>query len=85
MHVNKYTLDTHITSHHPDSARACAVCGKLYGLTELLNKHIRVKHDSTPRVEVAEGGRRLGWQCRTCPKVISNFFMIFFNRLLMLY
>jgi hypothetical protein len=41
--VNKYTLDTHITTWHPTACQSCGECGKRYGLEELLAKHVRLK------------------------------------------
>jgi KRAB domain-containing zinc finger protein len=85
--VNKYTLDTHITICHPEACQACEKCGKKYGLAELLAKHVRLKHDTTPRVTIdeavdgAEPGlaaanhgmkTRLGWQCPDCDKVFKS-------------
>lgn len=78
VHVNKYTLDTHITTHHNQFARACSLCGKLYGLAELLHKHIRVKHGSEKEIDFDESGvndqlnpevRTLGLKCGACDEV----------------
>jgi KRAB domain-containing zinc finger protein len=81
--VNKYTLDTHITACHPAACHSCSLCGKVYGLAELLTKHVRLKHDTTPRVEIKEeaaaGGKesgsrtaKLGWKCPDCDKVFRS-------------
>ncbi len=56
--VNKYTLDTHMTTWHPTACQSCGECGKRYGLEELLAKHVRLKHDATPRVKIDEPAER---------------------------
>ena len=75
--MNKYTLDSHISTHHSEFAKACNLCDKVYGLTELLDKHIRLKHDTTERVQLnptkeEEDCMKLGWKCTKCDRVFKS-------------
>jgi len=51
VHASKYTLDIHIVGNHPEKTHVCQTCNKVYGLSELLNKHVRVKHKQMVRAK----------------------------------
>ena len=74
--MSKYTLNNHIVTSHAEQTHVCQLCGKVYGLCELLKKHNRVKHDTTARADITitsdTASPRLGWKCNDCDKVFQH-------------
>ena len=77
LHDSKKSWETHLSflfkRHDLKKNVEIFSCGKVYGLAELLNKHIRVKHNSSQKVVISHGADQdtLGWKCKHCDKIFK--------------